>query len=103
MPVVNFSHAFTATGQSAGVKLERGKAGVVIKGGTGTVQIEKSEDAGGTWTVLSKNSDGDAAAYSTSSGSVALNGLIEVEAAGLQYRFNCTAHTSGSVSCGFTQ
>lgn len=92
---------FEATGQSAGI-LVKGKANVLIFDGDATVQVERSFDGGDTYHVVSKNSDGDAMAYSTSSDSVAFNGVIEEPETGVLYRFNCTAHTN-DVTCRLSQ
>lgn len=97
MPTV----AFTGTGQS-NQWLVAGKATVIIAsksdGGVGTVKIERSFDGGTTWTTLSKNADGDDASYAVSGNSdVGFSGVLEEPLSNVYYRFNCTAHTSGTV------
>lgn len=89
------SGTFTATGQSLGTPVN-GRAHVQIDGGVGTVQIERSVDEAVSWDVLSKNSDGAAASYTTAS-DVAFNGFIDEPMFGVLYRFNCTAFTSGTI------
>ncbi len=86
---------FAATGVSAGVPL-KGKANVLITGGSGVVEIQKSFDDGATWNVISKDSSGAAASYDTAS--VDLNGTVEEPEFGIKYRFECTAYTSGTIT-----
>lgn len=90
------SGTFTATGQSAAVAV-LGKASILIEGGVGTVHIEKSYNDGLSYFVVSKNSDGNAASYTTAS-NVAFNGHIDEPLAKIKYRLNCTAYTSGSIN-----
>ena len=87
---------FTATGQSAPVPI-LSKANVLITGGVGTVQVEKSFDGGTTWYPVSKDSNGTDAAYTTAS-DTAFNGTVEEPEHGVQYRLNCTAYTSGTIT-----
>ena len=90
------SGTFVATGQSAVVTVF-GRASLTIEGGIGTVAVERSEDGGTSWVVASKNSDGDAASYTTAS-AMAFNGVIDEPESQILYRFNCTAYTSGNVN-----
>ena len=89
-------HQFTSTGQSPAEGIA-GVANVLISGGVGTVQLEKSFDGGSTWHVLSSDSTGTDAAYTTAS-DVAFNGTINEPEYGVKYRFNCTAYTSGTIN-----
>ena len=84
---------FTATGVSEGVPIQ-GHANVLI-GGTfvATVQVQKSFDGGATWFVVSRDSAGALAEY-TSPG---FNGTIIEPESQILYRLECTAFTSGTV------
>lgn len=95
---VEFEHPFTAAGQSAGVEI-RGAFNMEIRGGVGTVQLEKSYDEGAAWAVVSKDVDGNAASYAITASPGAVNLMVEEPEPGVQYRFNCTAYTSGTISC----
>lgn len=86
---------FTGTGQSSTLAVS-GKFNVLITDGVGTVAIERSFDSGSNWYVISKNTNGDAASYTTASGE-AFNGSIEEPEDGVIYRLNCTAYTSGTI------
>lgn len=94
------SGTFTGTGQSQPVAV-LGKASILIEGGIGTVHIEKSFNDGSTYFVSSKNSDGNAASYTTAS-NVAFNGHIDEPMSRIKYRLNCTAYTSGSINYRIT-
>jgi len=96
MSVALLTHEFTATGQSAAVALH-GKANVLIQGGVGTVELQKSFD-GVNFFPVSKNSNGDVASYSPNS-DTAFNGTVEEPETGVVYRFSCTAYTSGTIAC----
>lgn len=91
---------FTATGQSSWVEL-RSDFNLSIKGGQGTVQVERSFDGGTTVFVVSKNTDGDPASYTLNNNSVSLQG-IEPESK-VSYRFNCTAYTAGTIPYRLSQ
>lgn len=98
MSIATLLHSFEAPGQSASFRLSK-KANVLIEGGTGTVQIEKSFDDVNFY-VVSRDSAGTASSYSTSADSVAFNGVFEEpEVEGAYYRFNCTDYTSGTINC----
>lgn len=92
------SGTFTATGQSSSFR-PIGKFNVVLRGTfVATVQLERSFDNGSTWGTVSRDSAGTAAAYTAPCGLIA----EEVEA-DTQYRLNCTAYTSGTVTYRVSQ
>lgn len=64
----------------------------------GTVELDKSFDAGTTWVPASLDTNGDPASYT---GPTAVTGF-EIEP-GIIYRFNCTAYTSGTIQCRLSQ
>ena len=90
------SGTFTSTAQSNAIAAF-GRVNLLIEGGIGTVALEKSFDNGTSWLVVSKNSDGEQASYTTAS-NVAFNGSFTEPESGIQYRLNCTAYTSGSIN-----
>lgn len=91
--------AFTATGQSGNFPPKAGRPFNVSVRGTfvGTVQLERSFD-GTNWFVASRDSAGTAAAY-TAPFSV----VVEEPEAGVIYRLNCTAYTSGTITYRMSQ
>lgn len=91
---------FTGTGQSSALTVQ-GKFNVLITGGVGTVVLERSFD-GSNWYPASKNTNGDDASYTTAS-DTAFNGSVEEPEAGVQYRLNCTAYTSGTITYRISQ
>lgn len=82
--------SFTATGQSAGIDLT-GPFNVSVSGfGTATVALERSFDHGGTWlSVESYTSD--------------TQKVGDDPEAGVQYRLNCSAYTSGTIAYRLSQ
>lgn len=91
---------FTATGQST-VLTVAGKINVLITGGIGTVAIERSFD-GTNWFVISRDTAGTDASYTTAT-DTAFNGSLEEPEDGVQYRLNCTAYTSGTITYRVSQ
>ena len=90
------AHDFIGTGQSPAVHVE-GRFNLSIYGsGNGTVQIERSFDGGTTWIPLSKDFDGNIAAYNPNTNEISL--IADEPESGMLYRFNCTAHTSGTIN-----
>jgi hypothetical protein len=76
----------------------------VSLGGTapvGTVKLEKSYDNGSTWFDVSRDAAGTAASYTLSSTEMAFQ-LTEPESQ-VVYRANCTAYTSGTITCRISQ
>ena len=96
MGTVNKAGTFTGVGAGDVVKLT-GKFDVLIEGGAGTVAIERSLDDEATWQVVSQDSTGAAASY-TSASDVAFNGMLEEPDSDIPYRLNCTAYTSGDIN-----
>jgi hypothetical protein len=103
------TQTLTATG--TGTFAPAGAVGVNVKGdfnvtlgGTapvGTVKLEKSYDRGASWFDVSRDSAGNAASYALSSTQMSFQ-LTEPEADVL-YRANCTAYTSGTITCRISQ
>ena len=79
--------AFTSTGLSAPVVLERATAfNVSVSGfGSASVELERSFDDGATW-VTAKTFVAD------------YEGVGFEPEAGVQYRYHCTAYTSGTIA-----
>lgn len=98
--VTNIAATFGATGQSASFRPAAGRPFNVSIWGTfvATVQLERSFDDGSTWVVCSRDSAGTNASY-TAPASL----LIEEPEAGVLYRLNCAAYTSGTVSYRISQ
>ena len=96
-PVAN---TFTATGQSSSFEPLAGRPFNVSAWGTfvGTVKLERSFDAGVTWLDCSRDSAGTTASF-TAPFSV----VVEEPEAGVLYRLNCAAYTSGTVSYRISQ
>jgi hypothetical protein len=100
---MNVSGSFVATGQSAAfipvpgphVFLRgSGHFNVTIYGTfAGTVQLQRSFDAGTTWHTVSKDSSGSDAAYSAPISLVCLEPENNV-----QYRLNCSVYSSGTIN-----
>ena len=89
---------FGATGVS-GSKAFKGEFNVDIDGTfSGTVVLERSFDNGITWNPASRDSAGVAAAFTVPASVVA-----DEPEAGVLYRFQCTAYTSGSIICRASQ
>ncbi len=93
---VNQVEAFTGVVVGTGVKV-KGKFNVIIEGGIGTVAIERGRALVGPYFVVSQDSSGAKAEYTTA-GDVAFNGMIEEVESDIWYRLNCTARTSGTIN-----
>lgn len=79
---------FGTTGQSAAFGPYKGKVYASLDGGaTATVAVEISFDNGSTWIAIES--------FDASSDIVRIVDSIGDD---VQYRFNCTAHTSGTVT-----
>lgn len=77
--------SFTATGQSSQIGL-RGNFNISLSGfGTATVALQRSFDDGSSWKTVEEFT-ADAEQYG-----------FEPEA-GVVYRFNCSAYTSGTIA-----
>lgn len=87
------SGSFTGTGQSATFlanardpSVEGGRFNIDLSGfGTATVVLQRSFDNGSTWNAV-KSYSADASE------------MGEEAEAGVLYRFNCTAYTSGTIA-----
>lgn len=88
------SGVFAGTGQSASIHI-RGKATVMLWGGTATVNIERSVDGGATWVIASKDSSGTPAIYNATAVAPVSIVIDEPEERAL-YRLNCTAFTGAT-------
>ncbi len=97
LPQALVSGTFTGTGQSAAIAL-RGKYNFSLSGfGTATVKLERSFDGGSSWKVMSKPD------FSAASFSADVEGVGEEPEAGMLYRFNCDAHSSGTIAYRISQ
>lgn len=65
--------------------------------GVGTVKIEKSYDNGSTYLDVSKDANGTVASYVKATGDE-INVVLYEPEAGVLYRTNCTAFTSGTLT-----
>ena len=79
------SGSFDATGQSDTFTFE-GEAEIWLYGGTGTVRLEATPDAGSTWVPVSR--DGSGTFFLTDSDGI--NDIIYTRSRELPYRLNCT-------------
>ena len=90
--------SFTGTGTSAAVSIVGAfnfrLAGTFVA----TVKLERSFDGGSTWAVVSKNIDGQEAAYTA-----AVDAVGNEPEAGVTYRWTCTAFTSGQIDYRISQ
>lgn len=89
------SGTFTGTGSSSAIEVA-GKFNILITDGVGTVDVERSFDNGATYYIISKNTNGDGASYTTAS-NTAFNGSVEEPEDGILYRLTCSAYTSGTI------
>lgn len=90
------SGTFTATGQSSAFLPFPGTFSVTLSSGVATVKLERSADSGSSWIDVSSDALGTVASWSVNSTEVAV--LVEEPEAGCQFRLNCTAYTSGTVT-----
>lgn len=103
LPVIS---TFTATGQSAAFKpvirgLAWGAFNIVLTGtAVATVQLERSFDSGVTW---SGRFAGGVQLYVWSYAGTNISETAEEVEAGVRYRLNCTAYTSGTVTYRLSQ
>lgn len=87
------SGSFAATGQS-GNRMMLGYFNLSIWGTfSGSVQLERTFDAGSNWLPVAEDPTGTKAAYTTP---VSVE-VYEPEA-GVFYRLNCTAYVSGTIN-----
>jgi hypothetical protein len=92
--------AFTSTGQSSAFEPHAGRPFNVSVWGTfvGTIDLERSFDDGSTWLKCSRDSAGTAASF-TAAASV----VVEEPEAGVLYRLNATALSSGTANYRISQ
>ena len=90
------SGTFTATGQSSAFYPMPGTFSVKLSSGVATVKLERSSDSGSTWDDVSADSLGTVASWSLNSTEVGV--LVDEPEINIQYRLNCTAYTSGTVT-----
>ena len=95
------SGTFTGTGNGDTIKI-LGEFNVLISGGIGTVDVQRSFDAGATWYTISQDTAGTPASYTTG-GSVAFNGVLEEHEGSMLYRLSCTGYTSGTITYRISQ
>jgi hypothetical protein len=85
------SGTFSGTGQSTSVAV-MGEFNVELSG-VGTVQLERSRDAGANWRAVSRDNSGTLASWSPTAAVPVFQNCVEYES-GMLYRLNCTAFTS---------
>ena len=98
--------SFTATGQSASFVPQSDTSGRypkqfnVMARGTfvGTVRLEQSFDNESNWSVCSRDSAGTDASWTAP-----FRVVVEEPEAGVLYRLNCTAYTSGTINYRISQ
>lgn len=90
---------FTATGQSETFTFVGGTANLWLSGGVGTVKLQASYNAGSTWFDVGRD---DAGVFTLSAGQAFVEFIEETEP-GLDYRLNCTAYTSGTITYRVSQ
>ena len=90
------SGTFTATGQSLAFLPIKGTFSVFMTGGVGTVKIERSTDSGSNWIDVSSDALGTVASYALNTTEISV--LCDEPEIGSQYRLNCTAYTSGTIT-----
>lgn len=104
--MANVTGSFTATGQSGtfvptvGARdTNTGKFNVSASGTfVATIKLERSFDNGDNWFVCSSDASGTEASWTAPFSVVA-----EEPSAGVLYRLNCTAYTSGTVTYRISQ
>jgi len=87
---------FAATGQSSAFFPMPGTFSVNLSSGVATVKLERSTDSGSSWIDVSSDALGTVASWSLNSTEVAV--LVDEPEIDVQYRLNCTAYTSGTVT-----
>lgn len=87
---------FTGTGQSSAFLPFPGSFSVTLSSGVATVKLERSADTGASWIDVSSDALGTVASWTLNSTEVAV--VVDEPEAGCQFRLNCTAFTSGTVT-----
>lgn len=91
-----FTASFTATGQSAAFSVPVGRtATIVFQGGVGTAEIDGNAD-GTNWGTLVAGGSTQLYSYTLNGG--AMVDTLDGSTPGVQFRFNCTAYTSGTLT-----
>lgn len=89
---VLLSGTFSTVGTSAGVAVQ-GAANITLKfTGRAKVSFQRSFD-GTTWQTLSRDITGDLTEYNHD-----FNTVFDEPEAGVQYRFNCIEHETGTIT-----
>jgi hypothetical protein len=89
---------FVAATNSNALEL-RGKFNISLFGTfVATVKLQRSFDGGTTWIDVSRDTSGSLASYTAP-----ISFVAEEPEDGVQYRLNCTAFTSGTVSYRLSQ
>jgi hypothetical protein len=92
------TQALSSATAAGGIEM-RGKFNASIQGTfVGTVVIQRSYDNGSTWETVSKDASGSDASFTAPCSIV-----VEESEAGVQYRWNCTAYTSGTINTRISQ
>lgn len=92
---MNLEGQFTGVGVSNVISL-KGRASVLIDGGSGAVEVQRSYDGGNTWRTVSRDSAGNPATYDPSVNT--FHGFIDEPEHGIRYRLNCSTYVSGPIS-----
>jgi hypothetical protein len=97
MAAKSHTQNLTSAAAASGIEM-RGKFNVGLTGTwVGTVKLQRSYD-GTNWETLSKDANGSEASYTANCSMV-----VEEPEAGVQYRWNCTAFTSGTIATRISQ
>ncbi len=101
MTIANSTTSFSDTGEGTPVEVW-GEFNISLSGdGVGTYKLEKSYD-GTNWIDVCKNVDGDVLSFAKLTGAEISLVCYEPER-GVQYRWNCTADTSGTTTARISQ
>lgn len=65
---------------------------------TGSVQLERTFDGGTTWIVCGVGGGGQQAVYTSTGTGFDVSIVVSEPEAGVAYRLNCTAYTSGTIN-----
>jgi hypothetical protein len=91
------TQALSSAAAAGGIEM-RGKFNASVQGTfVGTVVLQRSYD-GSTWETVSKDASGSDASFTAPCSLV-----VEESETGVQYRWNCTAYTSGTINTRISQ
>lgn len=90
------SGSFVGTGVSTSIPVF-GFATLLIEGGAGDVEVQRSTDGGANFFTVSQDELGAPAVYTPAS-DVAFNGRLYESESQVLYQLNCTAHVSGTIN-----